>query len=245
MLTRHSTFAAAALLSLAAAPAMASSIAAFSGNTQPANGGDAATINFAVYSNSGTAGDAFGTGLANFDSLFAPGSSSSGFDASAAYLYLYQTVATNAVFENTVGVTPSKVTSFGTFTNTSFSTNVLGTAAGFGNTSSASTPATPVIVSQTGLDTPNIFDGSSSVQAFFFSYPSAELAAGHKTVLWGYTSNYAPIIGNTAIIDAAGANGQAATAGPTLVPLPDAFLTGLSTLGGLALLAKLRRPATA
>jgi len=134
---------AAAVVAAAAltASASAGSIAAFSGNTQPSKSpADSATVNFAVFNRTGgAAGDSFGTGVSSFDSFFAAGTSSGALDTSASYLYLYQTVAngntSTGVFQNTVGVPQSLVSSFGSFTGTTFSTAVVGTPAGFGNTS--------------------------------------------------------------------------------------------------------------
>ncbi len=210
-----------AAVCLAVAPAFASPISAFSGNTQPYNSGttDGATVNFAVYSTAGgTAGDTFGTGVSNFDSLFTGGSGS--LDTSASYLYVYQTVA-NApsgqnVFQNTVGVVAalSWVTSYGRFDGTMFSSTVLGTGAGFSNAPSpASTGASPVILSgQSGLTSPSMSIGSSSVKATYLS----DLAYGTSSTLWGFTSNLPPHLGNTAVIEVGGANGTA----PTTVPEP-------------------------
>jgi hypothetical protein len=231
---------------LIAGSAHAAAIAAFSGNTQPFNstgepiGG---TINFAVYNRTGgTAGDTFGTGLAGFDALFTPGASSGALSTGSQFLYLYQTVNNGPssgsvpIFRNTVGVAPALVTSFGSFSATSFSTTILGTPAGFANTSPASTPATPGLVGgQTGLNSPVITLGLSSLQATFFS----ELTGGTKSLLWGFTSNTGPAIGSTAIIDASGANGQVSTAA-AVVPLPAAAWSGLAVLGGLGA-ARLRR----
>ena len=236
---RRPVLLAAALFCASASVASASSISAFSGNTQPAKGtGDAATVNFAVYDRAGgSAGDTFNTGLAGFDSLFTAGSGSAAFDTSASYLYLYQTVANGglSVFENTVGVVSPIVTSFGSFTGTSFSDTVLGSPAGFSNTSPASTGATPTINgSVSDAVAPSLLiDGSSSVQAYFFS----EIPAGGKSILWGYTSNVAPQIGNTAILETTGANGSAATA---IVPIPPALCSGGLLIGAIAL-AKTRR----
>jgi hypothetical protein len=190
-------------------------------------------VNFAVFDHAGnSAGDSFGTGVANFDSLFTAGTSSPAFDTSASYLYLYQTVAngntSTGVFQNTVGVTSNRVTSFGSFTGTEFSTTVLGTPAGFANPSPASTPATATILAgQSGLTAPgSLTDGSSSVSAIFFS----EVPFGGASILWGYTSNTPPAIGNTAILETTGANGAAATA----LPEPGAACAVMLALGAVA-----------
>ncbi|HWE38521.1 MAG TPA: hypothetical protein VG406_18265, partial [Isosphaeraceae bacterium] len=62
----------------AAAPAGADFVAGEAGNTQPhvtnPAPGVGGTIDFAVYDRTGgTAGDVFGTGVANFDALFSGG----------------------------------------------------------------------------------------------------------------------------------------------------------------------------
>ncbi|HSV13276.1 MAG TPA: hypothetical protein VLI90_03405 [Tepidisphaeraceae bacterium] len=227
----------AAVLSSAAPAAV---ITGFSGNTQPShNGTDSATVNFAVFDRTGgTAGDTFDTGLSGFDSLFVAGSSSAALDTSAKYLYLYQTVAngdTNTpVFQNTVGVVQPLVSSFGSFTGTKFSTTVLGTPAGFGNTSPASVGATPVILSgQSGLTSGSISDGASSVKALYLT----EVPVGGASTLWGYTSNYAPALGNTAILETTGANGTAATA----VPEPTAAFGAVVAAIGLCTGRRKRR----
>jgi hypothetical protein len=227
-----------------ATSAPAAAIAAFSGNTQPSrNGTDSATVNFAVFDRtSGAAGDTFDTGVSGFNSLFTAGTASGAFDTSASYLYLYETVAngdtSTPVFQNTVGVVSGLVSSFGSFTGTKFSTSVLGTAAGFGNTSPASVGASPVILSgQSGLTAPSVSDGSSSVKATYFS----EVPFGGASILWGYTSNVAPAIGNTAILESTGANGLAATA----VPEPSAAFGAVMALAGLGASARRNRRARA
>ena len=229
----------ASVATLLSGSAFAGSISAFSGNTQPSKpvssgGPDSATVNFAVYDRtSGVAGDTFGTGVAGFDGLFAAGSTSPALDTSASYLYLYQTVANgdqnNSIFQNTVGVPSAFVTSFGSFTGTKFSTTVLGTPAGFANPSSASTPATPTILSGqsglTGFTAGNSVDkGSSSLKADFFG---SEVPINGASVLWGYTSNAGPGIGNTAILETTGAGGAVATA----VPEPTAAIGAVMLLG--------------
>lgn len=238
--------AAAALATVAfSSSAIAGAISASSGNTQPSKSpDDSATVNFAVYDRtSGAAGDTFGTGVSGFDSLFAAGTSSQGLDTSASFLYLYQTVAngntSSNVFQNTVGVPSSLVTSFGSFAGTTFSTSVLGTAAGFANPSSASTGATPVILSgQSGLTgftgANSVSDGLSSVKANYFG---TEVPFGGASVLWGFTSDTAPSLGNTAILESTGAGGTASTA----VPEPSAALAGVLALGGFGAMARRKR----
>src|SRR5215469_5441080 len=86
----------AALLCLLSAPASASVLTADAGNTQPAFAGTgvAGTVDFAVYANCvATCGsaDPFGVG-GTIKANFTAGTSSGAFDASAKYLYLFETV---------------------------------------------------------------------------------------------------------------------------------------------------------
>lgn len=216
---------------LLAGTADAAPIAAFSGNTQPfkpasAGGPDGGTVNFAVYDRTGgTAGDPFGTGVAGLAGLFTPASSSPSatLDTSAAYLYLFQTVANSptgeSVFQNSVGIVPStRVTSAGEFTGTDFSGVVLGAPAGFANPSPASTGVAPVILTgQAGLITPTTLTlGASSLLARYFV--PAELLNGQQSILFGYTSNFVPTFGSTAILETTGANGTVPT--PSATPAP-------------------------
>ena len=73
--------------------AKAGFIQAFSGNTAPTDGVRVmSTLNFAVLDTTGGAGtDTWGTGYANFDTAFMPGTGSpKAVDTTAEYLYLYQ-----------------------------------------------------------------------------------------------------------------------------------------------------------
>jgi len=229
----------------AAAPARAIFIAGFSGNTQPSHTapgpGVGGTVNFAVYdaTTGGSAGDTFGTGLAGFDALFTASAGSGAFNTASRYLYVYQTVnnGPNAgafpISTNSVQATPANITSYGTVAGTSFSTTVVGAAAGFGDPSTFSGGAAPVIVLQAGNSTPTLLLGSTSLRALF----SPELTAGAKSTLWVYTSNVAPQIGVTGLIDGGTtADGRA----PTAVPEPSAVALSLIGLPALMLLRRRR-----
>jgi len=233
------------------APARAAFLTTDSGNTQPYHTvpgpGVGGTVNFTVLDRTGgTAGDVFGTGIANFDALFVAAAGSGAFDASAQYLYLYQTVNNGPsagsfpISTNTVEVTPGFLTSYGTFTGTSFSTTVLGAPAGFNDPSAISTGASPVIVTgQGGLSSPGLILGSTSLRALF----TPELFAGGKSVLWGYTSNRAPAIGQTGLIDGGTtSNGAVPTAAGPPVPEPSAVVLSLIGLPiGLLLRRRMAR----
>jgi len=219
---------------LATAPARAAFIAADSGNTQPYHTvpgpGVGGTVNFAVFDRTGgTATDPFGTGISNFTSLFTAASGSSAFDANAQFLYLYQTVNNGPsagafpISTNSVFVNPTLVTSYGSFTGTKFSTTVLGTPAGFSDPSTGQVPTSPVVLQsgQSGLTAPTVILGSTSFRALF----GPELAAGAQSVLYGYTSNSAPIFVNTGLIDGGTtADGRAPSAA---VPEPSAVVLSL------------------
>jgi len=223
---------------MATAPARAAFVTEFSGNTQPYHTvpgpGVGGTVNFAVLDRTGgTPGDTFGTGIANFDALFVAAAGSGALDTSAQYLYLYQTVnngpsaAAFPISTNTVAVTPGFLTSFGTFTGTSFSTTVVGVPAGFSDPSAVQTGASPSIVSgQNGLGTPTVILGETSLRALF----NPELMAGGKSILWGYTSDRRPDIGQTGLIDGGTtSNGRVPTA--TFPPVPEPSAVVLSLIG--------------
>lgn len=236
---RQCTVLAGLSLALSTGSISAASISAFSGNTQPSHSpapGVGGTVDFAVYNHTGgTAGDTFDTGFAGFNALFTAGVGSGAFDTSAQYLYLFETVnngpysASFPISQNSVGVTGSRVTSFGGFTSLDFSTKILGTAAGFAEPSGHSTGATPIIAATAGSSFPLVLDGSSSLKALF----TTELNSGQESILWGYTSNYGPAFGNTGIVDGGTtADGSVPTAAvvPTSSPEPSAI--ALFGLGG-------------
>lgn len=221
---------------LATAPAQAAFIAADSGNTQPYHTvpgpGVGGTVNFAVFDNTGgTSGDTFGTGISNFNSLFTAASGSAAFDTTAKFLYLYQTVNNGPsagsfpISTNTVFVTPSLLSSYGTFTGTKFSTTVLGTPAGFGDPSTGSVPTSPVVLvsGQAGLSAPSLTLGSSSLRALY----SPELVSGAMSILWGYTSNSAPVFAATGLIDGGTTADGRAPAAAVTVPEPSAVVLSL------------------
>jgi len=244
----------AAFLALAAVafatPARGAFIGSFSGNTQPNHTspgqGVGGTINFAVYDRTtgGSAGDTFGTGLAGFDALFTAAGGSGAFNTASRYLYLYQTVNNGPgagsfpISLNSVQVFPAFLTSYGTFTGTSFSTTVLGAPAGFNDPGTISTGAAPVVVGgQAGLVTPLILLGSTSIRANY----APEVFANQKSVLFGYTSNQGPVIDHSGLIDGGTTtDGLAASAGT--VPEPSAVVLSLIGLPlGLFLRRRLAR----
>jgi len=221
--------------------ASAEAISSFSGNTQPSkNNSDSSsasgTINFAVFDrNGGVSGDAFGTGVAGIDSLLSGGSAS--LDTSASYLYLYQTVNNgntgSGIFQTSIGVPSTFVTSFGAFNGTTFSSSVLGTPAGFADTSPASVGASPVglLSGQSGLTSLDLINAGSSALG---AYTLSDIPVGGKSVVYGYTSNAAPTIGNAAMIEATGSNGRVALA-------PEPATLSLVGLAGLTLCSRRRR----
>jgi len=239
-----------ALAALAfAATARASLIPGDSGNTQPNHtnpgAGVGGTVNFAVYDRTtgGTATDTFGTGLANFNTLFAAGSGSAAFDTTARYLYLYQVVnnGPNAgsfpISTSSVQVFPSLTTSFGTFTGTSFGTTVVGNPAGFADPGTISLGgAAPTVVLNGSSAQPNlVLEGSTSLRIIFTV--GNELTSGRFSVLYGYTSNAAPVVDHAGLIDGGTTtDGLVLSAGT--VPEPSAIVLSLI---GLPLGLLLRR----
>jgi len=238
-----------ALAALAfAAPARASLIPGDSGNTQPNHtnpgAGVGGTVNFAVYDRTtgGTATDTFGTGLANFNSLFTAGTGSGAFDTSARYLYLYQVVNNGPnsgsfpIAANSVQVNPGFVTSFGTFTGTSFGSTIVGPPAGFADPGTISLGGTPTVVLNGAADQPNfVQEGSSSIRIIYTAVN--ELTTGRFSVLYGYTSNSAPVTDHSGMIDGGTTtDGFVLSAGT--VPEPSAIVLSLI---GLPLGLLLRR----
>lgn len=122
-----------AAILLHSASSEAALVSGFAGNTRPNNpGGQDGSISFAVFDLAGgSAGDAFGTGFAGFDSFFAPGTSSPALNTSAGtYLYLYQIVNDGTVDEIIDNLTVrlnghplSSVTSWGWFGGLGFLDN--------------------------------------------------------------------------------------------------------------------------
>jgi len=226
-------------------------IAAFSGNTQPEHTPQPAvggTINFAVYNTTGgTGSDPWNVGV-NMSALFVHGSTSAvNLDTTAKYLYLFQTydngpnASTVGISENTVGVNASYLTSFGSFAGTSFSTPVLGTPAGFGDISPASTGATPIVLSgQGGLDVPTTFTLTSGSLIANYSPEIGGGSAPYESVLWGYTSNYAPNFVIGGLLDGGTtADGYV----PAAVPEPSSVVLSVIGLSAIGLGAYRRRRA--
>jgi hypothetical protein len=204
------------------------------GNTQPAcacSGVDG-TVDFAVYNKTGgTSMDPFGVGGA-IKSSFVSGTGSGPLDASATYLYLFETVDNGSntlpISSNSVGLASSSLaTSWGYFGGWAFTVQVVGTPAGFANNSPASTGATPSVSTQTGLYTPSSLSvGPSSVIATY----ATNIAAGGNSVLWGFTSNNPPVLTTTSIQDG-GTSGFGNA--PTPGAVPEASTTLLSFGAGL------------
>ena len=253
-LTRASAVAAvvAVMVLACSVPAKANLISGFSGNTQPSHGttGVEGTVNFAVFDRTtgGSAGDTFGVGLAGFDALFAASALSGPLDTSARYLYTYQTVNNSEntsmvpISSNTVQITPSLLTSWGSFTGTTFLSDVNGTPAGFGNPSGASLDGSGVVSLGSGLFSPTVVRGASSLLAF---YIAAEIPVGDKSEIFAYTSNTAPIFGTTGLIDGGTtADGTVPTAGAVPEPSTLAFALCGIAVAGLGYMRRGRRTAS-
>jgi len=182
---------------------------------------------------------------------FVAASGSPGFDTSASYLYLFQTVndGTNTlgISQNTVGVDPSQVTSYGGF-KLGFTQGGILTAAGgpyLGGTSAApgdpsgeitgaggGYAANPAAVGPSGLVL-----NASSLSANY----NNSLAAGKVSNIWGYTSDVAPTQWTSTGIQDGGTNDQGTVPSNSRVPEP-ATLVVWSVLGaGAAGIAVLRR----
>jgi hypothetical protein len=234
-------------------PARAGYLTGFSGNTAPASvfypaSGVAGVVDFTVLDRTtgGSAGDTFGTGVSNFNSLFTAGTTSGAFDTSARYLYLYETYnngangATYPISQNTVFVSQPgvSVTSYGSFKGAAFSTNVLGPQSTFTTVSPATVGSTPMIVTGNSGRAPELSLGTSSLLALYKFANFTELQAGEHSIIWGFTSNVAPIFATTSIQDG-GTSGTGTAPTTTFVPEPSAFLS--LALGLPALVLVLRR----
>jgi hypothetical protein len=239
---------AASLLAIFVGVSQAAFILSYTGNTFPTNaGGVDGHINFAVLNRTGgVAGDEWGTGIANFDTLFAAGTGSAALDTNASYLYLFQTVndGSNAleISQSTVAVPNALVTSHGTFGTLGFKYNgvnvgpgvSLGTSAAAGDISPASLvgafPSAIAVVG--GVITPNtqVSGGGSQVATFLFP----NLTSGGVSSLWGYTTNSAPTGFVTSSIQDGGTSAVGTVPGP--VPEPITLLIwSVLGLGGTGL----------
>jgi hypothetical protein len=145
-------------------------------------------------------------------------------------LYIYETTnngpsaSSFPISVNTVALAPPTVLSFGTFTGVAFTTPVMGAPAGFTDPSPASTGASsPTITTASGLSTPIVTLGATSLKAFF----SPELTAGKSSVLWGVTSNFAPTFLPTGLIDG-GTTADGTAAAPSV---PEPSVIALSLVG--------------
>jgi hypothetical protein len=234
------TFAVAAVL-VPSSSAEGAYLTGFTGNTQPGHvsppnqlSGVTGTVSFAVFDRSGgTAGDTFGTGLANFDGRYTGGvNSPNTLDTGAKYLYLFETTnnGPNAdafpVSTNSVAWVPGRATSWGSFAGTVFRSPVLGNPAGFYMESPPSTTGVvgSVVAAGTGK-APYVNPGSTSLRAFYAAPGPGELTTGQNSILWGYTSNSAPVFGSTSLQDGGtSADGIAPTVSTAIVAEPPAAL---------------------
>jgi hypothetical protein len=196
-----------ALLALVscAATAQATIVASYSGNTRAKAENPPhqdATVNYAVFERGGTPGDTFGTGLANFDSLFTPGVSPHMFDISAQYLYLYQNVNDgsngNTLFQ--FGLTVGEITSLGVWPRVlADDGGVINGSNPFGRNTTDFLKAAPANLGVNGGRVsgtqPHIVPNSNSM-----SYNDTEigatfnLAANQTLALIGFTSNRPPAL---------------------------------------------------
>jgi hypothetical protein len=209
------------------------------------------TINFTVLdalSGGGSANDTWGTGVANFNTLFVAGGGSGALSTTSRYLYLFQVVnngpssASFPISTQTTFVNPALVSSFGSFTGATFGTTsapfIQGVPAGFGDPSVASVPSNPAITGGVaGLIAPgSLILGSTSLKALF----TTELTSGQSSTIYGFTSNVAPSVFSSAgLIDGGTtADGRA----PTAIPEPSSIVLGLIGLPfGLLLRRRLAR----
>jgi hypothetical protein len=201
LLKRPVTLAPLLALVSCAATAHATIVASHSGNTRTVAESimtNDFTLNFAVFERGGTAGDRFGTGLADFDSRFVPGANSPAFDTTARYLYLYQSVNDgngSPLEEFTLPVGP--ITSLGYWPRVlADNGEVIGPNNPFGQSTLPFLPAAPATlgvtngrVSSTQSDTnPNTleYDGVQIRSTY-------DLAADDRLALIGFTSNRPPM----------------------------------------------------
>jgi len=218
-------------------PASAGLLQAFTGNTQPGNILDpmSGVVDFAVYNTAGgVAGDSFGTGVSGIDASLWAGA------VGSKYLYLFETVnngnpATYVdISQNTVRVTSALVTGEGSVAGKGFNPSPVGPLAPLGNGTAPGSPAVfgqnVAIVGFAGVVPTTVTLGGTSVQA---SYLGMGLLPGQSSILWGYTSNYAPFWVTTSIQDG-GLSGVGVVPGVLSTPEPGtlgAALMGLALAG--------------
>jgi hypothetical protein len=204
---------------LTAAPARADFVAG--GTSHPGNSSTNGFVDVQVYSTGGAL-PGYGTGNAALDGLASMGGKQ--------FLYLYET--TNVVppspdiAQNTVQTDPTKIT-VPFVTTLQFATHPAtpGTVDAAGTGFVAGGPV-GIVGADAGSFTPGVSTTPSSVAA---SYNPAIAAAPQHSVLWGYTSDQAPVIVNTSIQD----GGNSAAAGTLGVPEPTSMLLLASGVAGM------------
>jgi hypothetical protein len=202
-----------------------------SGSTVEVDG----TVNYAVLT------------MADFSALsglgtFYAGSSSSGLDSGATYVYLFQVTNggsdSNTIFSFSTGFAPtvsSSITSWGYFQGTVFTENGVEVSA-----SNPLDPGTTLGFDSASTSDPTaslLFRTSNSILAYSFDN-GAGIAAGGTSSIIVYTSNLAPDMFSSQITYGAYAGSGATPGAADTVPEPSTIL--LMTLG-LAGLAGFRR----
>jgi hypothetical protein len=199
----------------------------------------------------------------SFDKRFVAGTGSAGLNTGARYLYMLQIVnngvGTNALQTVSLSLDPSLITSFGYFGkpgqegvgsndnlgavdfNNNFGTN------GSHFDGQAHTGVTnPAIVALPDDGTsvaPQDVTVSLTNGQLVVTFPTNELAQGNRSVLIGFTSDYAPGIapGNTFRFD--GSSGHAFGQGPIPTPEPSAYVLMGVGVGCIGLILWRRRQA--
>jgi hypothetical protein len=156
------------------------------------------SVSFAVFRRSGVAGDVFGTGLSNFDSLFSRGSGSPAFDTTAEYLYLYQAVNDGVGTANfsRIEFPAAQVTSWGTL-NRRLADNdgVVRVDNPFGSNSASFQPAAPASL---GVSGGLVSTDSAQLVPTSTSYTGGQIVSTHNLgvnatlSIFGFTSDRPP-----------------------------------------------------
>jgi hypothetical protein len=147
------------------------------------------------------------------------------------YLYLYETYnnpGSPDVAQNSVQTIPALITAPIAFAGTQFSVHpggTPGTVDGAGTGFSPGTAAT-IFAADVGSYIPGMGLTPSSVTA---TYAGGIGTPPEHSVLWGYTSDFAPVIVNTSIQD----GGNSAAAGTLGVPEPSSMLLLASGAAGM------------
>ncbi|MGE0535154.1 MAG: PEP-CTERM sorting domain-containing protein [Pirellulales bacterium] len=234
-------------LSLQGAPSHADYLPDYSGNsrgdTDPTNG--RRIVTFAVLdrlTGPSTAGDVFGTGLADFDSLAVTGGGSASFDTQARYLYLYQFVMSTESpsdwFMFRAGVTgvPLPITSYQQWSL--FLADNSGNVSpvnDFGVDGIAFSPLAPANLGVSDPHVSAVGETGSLIGATFVATPTSFgglfdslIYPGQMSGLWGITSNAPP----TFYFSPAGPLEAAAT---IPIPTPEASSLALLSAGAMGL----------